>query len=223
MSNPDKLCKTIAYQFSDSSLLDKALTHRSASAKNNERLEFLGDAVLSLVITGELIERFPTSPEGILSRMRAKLVRGTTLAEIAKELELGSYIKLGSGELKSGGHRRASILADTFEALIGAVYLDGGIVAATDFIKQLFKQRISELNPDESSKDAKTLLQEYLQARGLPLPEYNVTATEGRSHEQTFQVECAIETADEIVTGTGSSRRKAEQDAAQKTLKLLEQ
>lgn len=221
MYSTEKFAQLIGYRFNNLDLLESALTHRSAASANNERLEFLGDSVLSLVISTELYAKFPTSDEGILSRLRASLVKGETLSKLAKTLGLGDYINLGSGELKSGGFRRASILADAFEAVIGAIYLDGGQEAAKIFILEQFKQRLEDIDPDEVNKDPKTILQEYLQARNHPLPIYNVISIEGKSHDQTFTVDAQVEVINRVIQGKGKSRRFAEQQVAQKILELL--
>ncbi|TDY02983.1 ribonuclease III [Thiohalophilus thiocyanatoxydans] len=221
MRNPEKLCRQLGYEFKQPELLDIALTHRSYGSRNNERMEFLGDAVLGYLVSAELYRRFPQASEGALSRLRASLVKGETLASIATELELGDYMSLGSGELKSGGHRRRSILADAFEAIIGAVYLDSGMDNASRLVQRFFDDRFSRVDPDTLEKDPKTRLQEYLQARGNELPDYQVVATEGKAHEQRFRVECKIGTFDATVVGEGTSRRKAEQAAAEKMLQAL--
>ncbi|MDZ7663127.1 ribonuclease III [Thiohalophilus sp.] len=221
MQNLDRLCRKLAYSFKRPDLLEQALTHRSFGSSNNERIEFLGDAILGYLISIELYRRFPEASEGELSRLRASLVKGETLASIATELELGDYLNLGSGELKSGGHRRRSILADAFEAIIGAVYLDSDMDNASALVETFFKERIAELDPRTLKKDPKTRLQEYLQARGDELPEYQVVATEGKAHEQRFKVECTISSLADKVVGEGTSRRKAEQAAAEKMLQVL--
>jgi len=221
MQNTEKLLKAIEYKFTDTSLLDIALTHRSAATINNERLEFLGDSVLSLVISNKLYSLFPEVDEGILSRLRASLVKGDTLSQLAKEIDLGDYIILGSGELKSGGHRRASILADAFEAVIGAIYLDSGIRSAEKFILTQFLSRLENINPNDVNKDPKTQLQEYLQARNLALPVYTVVSIEGKSHDQTFTVDGKVDVVNSVVQGKGRSRRYAEQQVAQKILDKL--
>jgi len=217
----ERLQRGLGYQFSDQALLHTALTHRSVGSRNNERLEFLGDAILSFVVSDELYRRFPNSDEGRLSRMRATLVRGDTLALIARELSLGDYLHLGQGEMKSGGFRRDSILADAFEAIIGAIYLDRGIDAAREFIHRHLQQRIDEVEPEKSLKDPKTRLQEFLQSRRLPLPNYEVISVSGEAHAQNFRVECHVTGLDEVLVGEGSSRRKAEQMAADMALKRL--
>ncbi len=221
MQNSDKFSKIIRYTFTDNAYLESALTHRSAATNNNERLEFLGDSVLSLVISTKLYSQFPASDEGILSRLRASLVKGDTLSELAKEINLGDYLQLGSGELKSGGYRRASILADAFEAVIGAIYLDGGIKAAEDFILGQFATRLQQINPDAINKDPKTQLQEYLQARSLPLPVYTVVSIEGKSHDQIFTIDGQVDVINHIIQAKGRSRRYAEQQVAQIILDKL--
>lgn len=220
-NSTEKFCRLIGYTFNDVAFLNLALTHRSAATENNERLEFLGDSVLGLVISTELFSQFPTSDEGILSRLRASLVKGETLSELAKEIDLGDYIQLGSGELKSGGFRRASILADAFEAVIGAIYLDGGIKEATTFILSQFQERLKSIDPNIVIKDPKTRLQEYLQARNQPIPVYTVVLIEGKSHDQTFTVNGQVEIINQVVQAKGRSRRIAEQQVAEKILELL--
>lgn len=217
------LTRRIGYTFHDITHLQTALTHRSAQSDNNERMEFLGDAILSYIISEDLYTRFPTATEGELSRLRASLVKGETLAKIANEISLGDFLIMGSGELKSGGYRRNSTLADAFEALIGAVYLDGGLAAANRFVKRFFAARLDRCDPSKAKKDPKTRLQEWLQAQGRPLPDYTVIATEGEAHEQTFKIECRIDGLSAPVYGEGSSRRKAEQMAADAALELLDQ
>lgn len=214
----------LSYRFSAPQLLESALTHRSAGSDNNERLEFLGDAVLNFVVASELYERFPEATEGELSRLRASLVKRETLAALARSLDLGGYLKLGSGEMKSGGHRRDSILADALEAVFGAVYLDGGFEACRRLVLMLYQDRVESLPEATSLTDPKTRLQEYLQSRRMPLPVYHVTEVTGEPHAQTFKVVCVVEQAHKTRTaqGVGSSRRRAEQDAAQKALKLLQ-
>ncbi len=216
-----RLGQLLEYRFNDLGLLEQALTHRSASAQNNERLEFLGDAVLSFVISAELYARFTQEDEGRLSRLRASLVKGETLAKVAKDLALGDYLRLGSGELKSGGHRRESILADAFEATLGAVYLDGGIDPVRRIILALFAERMANLTPETVLKDPKTRLQEYLQSRRLPLPEYAVLTISGEAHKQQFEVSCRVTGLAEPTFASGRSRRKAEQQAAADALARL--
>lgn len=210
----------LAYSFRDPSLAQLALTHRSVGRPNNERLEFLGDALLGMLVAELLYAAHPQASEGELSRLRAQLVNGQALAELARELELGDGLRLGPGELKSGGFRRDSILADAFEALIAAVYLDGGFPACRDAVARLFGERVAAL--PRSSKDAKTRLQEWLQARGLPLPHYELKDSYGEDHARTFDVRCAIAEPRAIeAEGRGSSRRAAEQDAAETVLQRL--
>jgi ribonuclease-3 len=215
------LLRALNYRFQDAALVEQALTHRSVGHHNNERLEFLGDAILGCIIAEELYRRFSEASEGDLTRLRATLVKGDTLAEIGKGLALGDYIRLGSGELKSGGFRRGSILACGVEALIGAVYLDGGFAAAKKLVLDLYKERLESVSPEDELKDPKTRLQEFLQSRKLPLPRYDLIKVEGEAHSQTFYIECVAETLKEPIPGTGNSRRKAEQNAAKKVLKIL--
>ncbi len=211
------------YRFRDPALTELALTHRSIGKPNNERLEFLGDALLGAIIAEMLYEAHPKASEGELSRLRAQLVNGQALAVVARELELGDGLKLGPGELKSGGFRRDSILADAFEALVAAVYLDGGFDACRDTVRGLFNERIVALR--RSSKDAKTRLQEWLQAKGLPLPQYELVASHGEDHAKTFDVSCTIvEPLPLTAAAQAGNRRAAEQDAAESVLnQLLEQ
>jgi ribonuclease-3 len=212
----------LGYEPRDLALFRAALTHRSASGPNNERLEFLGDAVLNLVIAQHLYAAFPQAAEGDLSRLRAKLVSREPLAEVALTLGLGETLQLGSGELKSGGFRRQSILADALEAVCGALYLDGGLPAVEPVIARLFAPRIAALPEPEALKDAKTRLQEYLQSRNLALPLYAVLNIEGEDHAQTFEVSCAVPDLGRRVQGRGSSRRRAEQEAAERMLTQIE-
>ncbi|WP_049620919.1 ribonuclease III [Frateuria defendens] len=208
------------YRFRDPALAELALTHRSIGKPNNERLEFLGDALLGAVVAEMLYEAHPRASEGELSRLRAQLVNGQALAVIARELELGEELKLGPGELKSGGFRRDSILADAFEALVAAVYLDGGFDACRGTVRGLFEARVAAL--PQSSKDAKTRLQEWLQGRGLPLPSYELKASHGEDHAKVFEVVCVIaEPATLQAEASGPSRRAAEQDAAESVLAQL--
>jgi ribonuclease III len=210
----------LAYHFRDDSLAALALTHRSAGKPNNERMEFLGDALLGAIVAEMLYETHPKATEGEMSRLRAQLVNGQALAVMARELELGDRLKLGSGELKSGGFRRDSILADAFEALVAAVYLDGGFEACRNTVRALFADRVAAL--PRSSKDAKTRLQEWLQAQGWPLPQYELVGTEGEDHARIFDVHCVISEPQAIsAAGRGSSRRLAEQDAAEMVLSRL--
>lgn len=215
------LYKKLGYEFVNPDNLTLALTHRSASKTHNERLEFLGDSVLGMVIAHALFQRFPKQPEGNLTRMRANLVKGDTLAEIGKEFELGELLKLGPGELKSGGFRRSSILSDAVEAIIGAIYLESGFETCEGLILAWFKSRIEQLDPNLHLKDDKTRLQEYLQGRKFPLPQYSVAEITGKAHDQTFVVECNVTSLDLKSIGRGNSRRKAEQHAARLVLEKL--
>ena len=216
----EKLCQKLSYEFRSIELLELALTHRSASSQHNERVEFLGDSVLNFVIAEELYHRHSKATEGELSRYRSTLVKKDTLASIAKEINLGDYIRLGSGELKSGGYRRASILADALEAVIAAVLLDTGFESAKKLILNLFKDKIDKVK-EHKLKDPKSRLQEYLQSRKLNLPIYRVISVDGDPHNQTFKISCTISDLQLTVEGVGSSRRKAEQLAAEAALKLI--
>lgn len=208
------------YRFRDPALAQLALTHRSMGKPNNERLEFLGDALLGAIIAEMLFEVHPKASEGELSRLRAQLVSGQALAVVARDLDIGDELKLGTGELKTGGFRRDSILADAFEALVAAVYMDGGFDACRDTVRGLFGERIAALR--RSSKDAKTRLQEWLQAGGWPLPLYDLVASHGEDHAKTFDIRCAVsEPLPLIAETTGASRRAAEQDAAEIVLNQL--
>ena len=210
-----KLEARIGHVFADRALLEQAVTHRSHSAKHNERLEFLGDSVLNFVVAALLFERFTRIDEGDLSRVRSNLVKQAALADIAQKLELSQYLRLGEGELKSGGFRRPSILADTLEAVFGAVFLDAGFEAARGVITRQYEPILVGIDPKTLGKDAKTLLQEFLQGRKLPLPVYSVVATHGAAHDQQFEVECAVGAPFDVhVTASGGSRRAAEQAAA---------
>lgn len=222
MNETQRLQARLGYRFQDASLLNTALTHRSAGRAHYERMEFLGDAVLNLVISTDLYARFPSATEGELSRLRAHLVKGETLSRLAVELELGEYLNLGSGELKSGGYRRNSILADVLESIIGAIYLDGGFDQTKAFILHTFADRLANVGDIKELKDPKTRLQEYLQARSLSLPVYEVVKTSGQAHKQTFEVSCLVSLLDAPVIATGGSRRKAEQAAAQQILDILD-
>ena len=215
--------QALDYQFQDISLLERALTHRSASKDNNERLEFLGDAMLSLAIARVLYDRRSDSDEGDLSRARAALVRKDTLADIGRQISIDSHLVLGSGERRSGGAQRASALADAVEAVIGAVVLDGGLDVADRVVRKLLAGPLNELPDDETLKDPKTRLQEWLQGRGLDLPAYSVDEVSGRDHNQSFAVTCRVDALDKTVTGRGSSRRRAEQSAAEAMLIELRQ
>lgn len=218
----NRLQRKLGYTFQQQELLLLALTHRSASSKHNERLEFLGDSILSFVIANALYQRFPHIDEGNMSRMRATLVRGHTLADMAREFNLGECLRLGPGEFKSGGSRRESILADTVEALIGGVFLDSDMQRVERLILGWYRSRLDEISPGDKQKDPKTRLQELLQGRHLPLPSYLVVQVRGEAHDQEFTIHCQVSGLNEPVMGIGSSRRKAEQAAAEQTLKKLE-
>jgi len=211
----------LGYVFRDPALLDAALTHRSASKRNYERLEFLGDSVLNFTTAVLLYDAYPDADEGDLSRYRATLVSGSSLAAVAAGLDLGDQLRLGSGELKTGGFRRGSILADALEALFGAVYVDGGIGAAQAVIEKLFADRLGQLPEAQELKDPKTRLQELLQARGLPLPVYALEEVSGEPHDQRFVASCDVAALEVRASGGGSSRRRAEQEAAQRVLERI--
>ena len=217
----NRLEQALGHPFSDSSLLQTALTHRSHSSPHNERLEFLGDSILNGVIARQLFDRFPDVPEGDLSRLRANLVRQDSLHQLALSLSLGKYLRLGEGELKSGGSQRPSILADALEALFGAIWLDAGFDAASAVIGRLYGDMLGAIVPGQPMKDAKTLLQEYLQGKRLPLPKYSLTATEGEAHAQLFRIACEIDALKIRTEGSGGSRRAAEQMAAERALERL--
>ena len=219
----EALTRRLAYRFNNPALLDEALTHRSVGARNNERLEFLGDSVLNFVIADELFQKYSTINEGDLSRLRASLVNRDSLADIARELELGACLKLGSGELKSGGFRRSSIIADAVESILGAVYCDSGFDACRQLVLRLFKYKLDNIPDIDSLKDAKTRLQELLQSRRYDRPEYKVIEVSGKAHSQNFKVECRIENPACVTVGEGRSRRKAEQLAAEAALGILQQ
>ena len=217
----ERLQKKLGYQFANLDYLKQALTHRSAASHNNERLEFLGDSILNFAIGKALYEKFPKANEGELSRMRAALVKEQTLAIVARQFELGEYLKLGAGEMKSGGHRRDSILSDCVEAIIAAIYLDHSMDKALEQIYHWYRDLLTEMKPGEAQKDAKTRLQEFLQSRKLKLPVYEVVDIKGEAHNQTFKVSCQVEKLDEVIIGVGTSRRKAEQDAAEQVIQKL--
>lgn len=214
--------QSLGYVARDLTLFTAALTHRSAASRNNERLEFLGDGVLNMLVAEMLYARFPEVDEGDLSRLRASLVSAEPLAHLAQQLGLGEELKLGSGELKTGGFRRQSILADAFEATIGAVYLDSGFEGAQALVQRLWTPLIEALPQPSALKDPKTRLQEWLQSRGMPLPAYDVQSVEGEAHAQHFTVRCLVTTLDLSAEGEGSSRRRAEQEAAQRVLEQIE-
>ena len=216
----NSLCKKLGYDFNDLDLLNTALSHRSIGKKNNERLEFLGDSIIGYVMADELYQRFQNENEGNLSRYRSLLVKGETLANIARQFNLGDYLNLGGGELKSGGSRRTSILADAMEAIIGAIALDSGIEQARQCVLRWYKDRLENITTHDL-KDPKTRLQEYLQANKFELPLYEVAAVQGQEHAQTFHVNCTVKEIDARVSAVGSSRRAAEQKSAELMLEKL--
>jgi ribonuclease-3 len=218
---PQVLCKKLGLEFNNPQLFTLALTHRSVSSNNNERLEFLGDSILGFVIAQKLFEAFPGASEGVLSRLRASLVNQSSLADLARSLQLGDYLLLGAGELKSGGFRRDSILSDAMEAIMGALFVDQGIEASRRWIEYLFIDRLQSLSLDNWQKDPKTQLQELMQAKKLELPDYSLVAMSGLAHEQVFKVKCTIPLLPEPCIGVGISRKKAEQSAAELMLQLL--
>jgi len=215
------LDKALHYRFRDTDLFALALTHRSATGRNNERLEFLGDAVLDFVISDLVFKIRPEASEGDLSKLRSSLVKDTSLASLAVGLGLGEYLILGSGERKTGGHRRDSILADALEAIFGAVYLDSGVDAAKEIIEHVFAERLEDLPDAEALRDPKTRLQEWLQARKLALPEYELVSVSGQAHQQRFAVTCTVTELSQTTNGESTTRRKAEQQSAKNMLKIL--
>ncbi len=223
--DPDALAQSLGLAFHNADLLAQALRHRSSGKLNNERLEFLGDSILNLAISDYLYRHKPEATEGALSRLRASVVREETLAQVARRIGLGDYLIMGSGELKSGGHRRDSILADALEAIIGALYLDQGFMPAHDWVQALFNDELISLPDAQQLKDAKTQLQEYLQRDRQALPEYEVLEQIGQAHKQTFEVACRVNVRNEpfATRASGSSRRRAEQTAARRMLKTLKQ
>lgn len=221
MSSAEWLIRQLGYQCREPTLIEAALTHRSAGGHNYERLEFLGDGVLNFIVAEVLYREFPLADEGELSRLRASVVRGEALAEIAATLGLGEQLTLGPGELRSGGFRRQSILADALEALFGAIYLDGGFESARDVIERVMLPRIAELPTAAELKDPKTRLQEHLQARGLALPSYGLESVHGEAHSQVFTASCEVDALGLRASGQGQSRRRAEQDAAQRVLDAI--
>jgi len=224
MRKLSRLQKALGYQFGNPELLQLALTHCSAGGHNNERLEFLGDSILNHIVAEALYLRFPSAREGEMSRMRASLVKGDTLAEVARELNLGDYLVLGVGERKSGGHRRGSILADALEAIVGAILLDSDVARCRATVLPWMESRLQDLALATLDKDAKTLLQEFLQGRNYPLPEYELLGVKGDDHNtQQFQVACRLSKPQLVVEGNGASRRKAEQCAATSALERLSQ
>lgn len=227
MSNQDtrfrRLSQALDYFFRQPELLRQALTHRSFGTPNNERFEFIGDSILNYTVARMLFDRFPKLSEGELSRLRANLVNQNTLAELATELKLGDYLYLGEGELKSGGYNRPSILADALEATFAAISFDADFMAAEQVVRRLYTERVAAIDPTKHAKDAKTRLQEALQARRYTLPRYSILSQSGEAHEQSFHVQCDLAELDIITTGEGNSRRGAEQQAADAALLLLEQ
>lgn len=219
--DPDIVSGRIGHHFRDPELLRRALTHRSYGADHNERLEYLGDSIVNCTIALELYERFPALSEGELSRLRANLVNQQSLFGIAQQMGVGDHLLLGEGEIKSGGAQRPSILADSVEAILGAVMLDGGFAAAQGVVRRLFAGSLAAINPNVSGKDAKTMLQEFTQGRGIALPAYTLLGTQGHAHAQTFQVQCTINELSIRTEGQGVSRRAAEQDAAGKACALV--
>jgi ribonuclease-3 len=221
ITKPEKLCKKLGLTFNNPQLFITALTHRSANSNNNERLEFLGDSILGFVIAQKLYDIFPDASEGALSRLRASLVNESSLAELARKHQIGDALLLGSGELKSGGYRRDSILSDALEAIMGALLKDQGIVACQQWIEQLFAEKLESLSLNNWQKDPKTQLQELMQARKLDLPDYTLMSMSGLPHAQTFKVKCSVPLIEETSIGTGISRKKAEQAAAEQMLEIL--
>ncbi len=217
----DKLQKNISYQFKNIGLLKQALTHRSVGKNNNERLEFLGDSILGCIISGELYQRFPSINEGQLSRLRSHLVKGQTLAKIAKVINLSETLVLGQGELKSGGFRRESIQADAFEAILGAIFLDSDYLTVKSVVLRLFKDLLNDTSPEDSLKDYKTKLQELLQKKGLSLPQYELINTKGQDHDAIFYVRCIITEYDLEVEREAKSIKRAEQACAKSLLERL--
>jgi ribonuclease-3 len=223
VNNPgQRILGRLGYVFKDESLLDRALTHRSAGSAHNERFEFLGDSIINFIMAEVLFRAQPEAREGHLTRLRALLVRRDTLAAVARELDLGTALNLGGGELKSGGRNRDSILADALEALVGAIYLDSGMESCRELVLRLFADKIAQAQKRRAVKDPKTRLQELLQANGLPLPTYEVVEVKGAPHNQEFQVFCRVVSLENPACGTGSSRRKAEQAAARLALEQLD-
>jgi ribonuclease-3 len=221
MANIERLQQALGYEFADLKLLELALTHCSAGKRNNERLEFLGDSIINHVVTEAIYRQSPTASEGDMTRMRASLVRQETLAEVAMGLQLGDHIRLGSGERKSGGHRRDSILADALEAVAGAILIDSGLEQCRHAVHAWFGGRLRELATTAVAKDAKTRLQEFLQGNSYPLPEYDLISVQGEDHAQRFHVVCRLQQPHLVVEAGGSSRRKAEQNAATAALASL--
>lgn len=225
MTQQDTLLRKLQYRFNNPELLTEALSHRSIGSRNYERLEFLGDSFLNFTISSELFEHRQDENEGALSRLRASLVRQSTLAEIAREMKLGDFLNMGTGELRSGGFKRDSILSDVVESIIGAVYIDGGHEAARALVLRLYGDRVKELPPSSELKDPKTQLQELLQGQGLDRPHYEVVDASGKAHDRSFTVRCSITDTEQNIaqTAVAASRRKAEQEAAARLLKKLKQ
>lgn len=219
-TNYSQLAKLLGYQFNDESLLIQALTHRSFKGAHNERLEFVGDALLGMFVAEALYFAFPKATEGELTRMRSQLVKGQTLTEIAKEYDISSWLLLGPGEMKSGGFRRDSILEDAIESIIGAVYLDSDMEQCRIFVLKLLDERLKQVDPSNALKDPKTQLQEWLQSRKRALPTYEVAGVSGQAHNQTFKISCTLDNG-KLLSATGTSRRKAEQAAARKALEVV--
>lgn len=217
----DKLQKNISYQFNNVELLKQALTHRSVSKKNNERLEFLGDSILGCIISRELYQRFPLIDEGQLSRLRSHLVRGQTLAKLAKTINLSETLVLGQGELKSGGFRRESIQADAFEAILGAIFLDSDYLTVSGVVLKLYEDLLNDASPEDSLKDFKTQLQELLQKKGYSLPQYELIKTKGQDHDAIFYVRCIVSEYDLEVEREAKSIKRAEQACAEFLLERL--
>lgn len=221
MSDIHILMQKLGYQFTDVALLEAALTHRSMHIINNERLEFLGDSLLNFLIAEKLYRTCQQASEGDLSRLRASLVKGETLAELAQELDLSQYLRVGPGEIRSGGNLRHAMLADAVEAILGAIYLDGGIESCRKCLLQWYDERITQVAMRTPIKDPKTTLQEWLQAKKHNVPIYVILARKGKSHEQTFEVQCHVTAFNLTTQGKGNNRRQAEQEAAQAMLQLL--
>ena len=218
----DRLAERLGYAFTDAGLFVRALTHRSAGAGNNERLEYLGDAILTFLVAEHLCNSYPDAPEGKLTRLRSRIVRRESLAATARKLGVGDALRLGAGERKTGGRGRDSILAGTLEAIVGALYLDSDLVTCRDRVLAMLEDRIEAAVADDGRKDAKTRLQELLQSQGRPLPVYRIMEIGGAAHRHTFTVRCRVEGVAEDAVGTGSSRRRAEQDAAARVMAVLE-
>jgi len=219
--NLERLQKKLGVKFDKPSLLEQALTHRSIGNSNNERLEFLGDSILGFVVADKIYQKFPEADEGIMSRLRANIVNGDSLADVATSLRLGEELLLGPGELKSGGRNRPSILSDAVEAIIGAIYKDDSLLAAQAWIEKHFANKLNALSTQAAIKDPKTRLQEYLQSRGEQVPDYKLMSTTGLDHNQLFTVECCVAIINQTFTASASSRKKAEQKSAHKVLEKL--